>query len=118
MTVSVSSVVTAGAQGGDHSEARSRLAGSVLVQALPRLPRLPAVLHAPDEGQARVEEAEDRGALSGALQEAQQRHGEQDHAAAEENRRAGELPFFPHFCFVFMSLCRDSFLSFGCLTVL
>lgn len=61
----------------------------MLVQALPRLPGLPAVLLPQDEGQARVEEAEDRGSLGGALQEAQQRHGEQDHAAAEETRRAG-----------------------------
>lgn len=95
-TLSVS-VAAAGAQGGDHSEARSWLVGSVLVQALSRLHRLPAMLHPQDEGQARVEEAEDRGSLSGALQEAQQRHGEQDHAATEENRRASE--FFPRFCF-------------------
>lgn len=79
------SVAAAGAQGGDHSEARPWLAGSLLVQALPHLRRLPAVLHSQDEGQARAEEAEDRSPLSGALQEAEQRHGEQDHAAAEEN---------------------------------
>lgn len=78
-------------QGGDHSETRPRLVGPLLVQALPRFDRLPAVLHSQDESQARVEEAEDRGALSGALQEAQQRHGEQDHAAAEKDRRAGEF---------------------------
>lgn len=53
------SVAAAGAQGGDHSEARPWLVGSLLVQALPRVHRLPAVLHPQDEGQARVEEAED-----------------------------------------------------------
>lgn len=78
------------AQGGDHSEARSRLAGPLLVQALPGVHRLPAVLHPQDEGSARAEEAEDRGSLRGALQEVKQRHGEQDHAAAEEDRRAGK----------------------------
>lgn len=62
----------------------------MLVQALPLLHRLPAVLHPQDESQARAEEAEDRSSLGGALQEAQQRHGEQDHAAAEEDRRTGE----------------------------
>lgn len=96
------SVAAAGAQDGDHSEARSWLVGSLLVQALPRVHRLPAVLHPQDEGQARVEEAEDRSSLSGALQEAQQRHGEQDHAAAEKNRRAGEFPFFPPFLFLYL----------------
>ena len=99
------SAVAAGEQGGDHPEARPRLVGSLLVQALPRLHRLPAVLHPQDEGQARAEEAEDRGSLGGALQEAQQRHGEQDHAAAEEDRRAGKMPFFT----IFVSSCIDSF---------
>lgn len=92
-SVSVS-VATAAAHGSHHSETHSWLVGPVLVQALPRVHRLPAVLHPQDEGKARVEEAEDRGSLSGALQEAQQRHGEQDHAAAEEGRRAGEIDFF------------------------
>lgn len=78
------------AQGGDHSKARPRLAGPLLVQALPGVHRLPAVLHPQDESSARAEEAEDRGSLGGALQEAQQGHGEQDHAAAEEDRRAGK----------------------------
>lgn len=80
------SVATAGAQGRNHSEACSWVVGSVLVQALPSLHRLPAVLHPQDEGQARAEEAEDRSSLSRALQEAQQRNGEQDHAAAEKDR--------------------------------
>lgn len=104
-------VAAAGAQGGDHSEARSGLVGSLLVQALPRLHRLPAVLHPQDEGQARAEEAEDRSSLSGALQEAQQRHGEQDHAAAEENRRAGQLPFLPSclHIFAYRSILISSF---------
>lgn len=79
-------VAAAGAQGGDHSEARPGLVGALLVRALPQGHRVPAVLHPQDEGPARAEEAEDRGPLGGALQEAQQRNGEQDHAAAEKNR--------------------------------
>lgn len=100
------SVAAAGAQGGHHSEARSWMVGSMLVQTQPHRHRLPTVLHPQDEGQTRAEEAEDRGSLSGALQEAQQRHGKQDHAATEENRRAGDLPFSTPI-FVFMSSCVD-----------
>lgn len=48
------------------------------------------MLHPQDESQAGAEEAENRGSLGGALQEAQQRHGKQNHAAAEEDRRAGD----------------------------
>lgn len=43
------SVAAAGAQGCHHPEAHPWLAGSVLVQALPRGHRLPAVLHSQDE---------------------------------------------------------------------
>lgn len=81
-----SALAAAGAQGADPSEARPRLVGSLLVPALPQGHRVPAVLHPQDEGQARAEEAEDRSPLSGALQEAQQGNGEQDHAAAEKDR--------------------------------
>lgn len=71
-----------------------------------------------DEGKAGVEEAEDRGSLSGAFQEAQQRHGEQDHAAAEEDRRACETHFFcfPSFFFNCLQLliyfCHLGYLTF------
>lgn len=45
----------------------------------------PVLLPAHD-GQEGAEEAEDRGPLRGALQEASHWLGEQDHAAAEKNR--------------------------------
>lgn len=42
------------------------------------------------EGQESLEEAQSGGSLSGALQEAQRGHGEQDFAAAAQDKRAGE----------------------------
>lgn len=79
----------AGEQGGGHPEVGEGLAGQAAVQQGAGRRGLPAVLRAPHDRQARAEEAEDRGALRRALQEAQHWHGEQDHAAAAQDRRAG-----------------------------
>lgn len=66
------------------------LAGQVALQTHPVSHRPAAELRAPHEGQERTEEAESGGALGGALQEAQRRHGKQDHAAATQTKRTGE----------------------------
>lgn len=50
-----------------------------------------AVLRAQDAGPSRAQETQDWGQIGRALQEAQCRHGEQDHAAAEETGWAGVL---------------------------
>lgn len=65
------------------------LGGSHALQEEHARHHLPAVLLPADDGQARAEEAQDRGPLGGALQEAPHWHGEQDHAAAAQSRRAG-----------------------------
>lgn len=50
---------------------------------------LPAVLRSPHDGATPAEEAEDRSSIGRTLQETQHRHGEQNHAAAAQDRRAG-----------------------------
>lgn len=74
----------AGAQNYHYPEEGTRLAGPAVLQEVPGSCYLPAMLHPAHEGQTGAEEAEDRGPLGGALQEAQHWHGEQDHAAAAQ----------------------------------
>lgn len=76
----------AGAQVCGYPEARAGLAGAAALPPHAAGRRVPAVLLPPHDGQEGAEEAEDRGPLRGALQEAPHRLGEQDHAAAAENR--------------------------------
>lgn len=76
----------AGAQVCGYPEAREGLAGSAALPPHPAGHRVPAVLLPAHDGQEGAEEAEDRGPLRGALQEASHWLGEQDHAAAEKNR--------------------------------
>lgn len=90
----------AGAQVRGHPEARAGLAGAAALPPHAGSHRVPAVLLPPHDGQEGAQEAQDRGTLRGALQEASHWLGEQDHAAAAENRRAGKSSrLFLHFLF-------------------
>ena len=85
----VSSAALRAEDGGDP-ELGAGLAGPETPPALPGGRGPSAELRAAPGGPAGAEEAEGRGPLGGALQEAQRGHGEQDHAAAAQDRPAGE----------------------------
>lgn len=65
--------------------------------------RCAAVLCTLLEGQERTEKSENRGSLCGAPPEAQCRHGEEDHTAAAQNKRAGTIDCAIHPVSVFRS---------------
>lgn len=66
------------------------LAGQTALQTRRRRRDPAAELRASLEGQESLEEAESGGSLRGALQKPQRGHGEQDFAAAAQDKRAGE----------------------------
>lgn len=67
------------------------LAGETALQTGLESRRCAAVLRASLEGQERTEKSENRGSLCEAPPEAQCRHGEQDHPAAAQSKRAGTI---------------------------
>lgn len=79
------------AEGCDHPEVGAGLAGEAALQTGLESRRSAAVLRTLLEGQEGTEKSENRGSLCGAPPEAQCRHGEQDHTAAAQNKRAGTI---------------------------
>lgn len=71
------------------------LVGEAALQADRESRHCAAVLRALLEGQGRIKKSEIRGSLCGAPPEAQRGHGEEDNAAAAQNKPAGSLtPLF------------------------
>lgn len=83
----------AGAEGRGRPEVGEGLAGEAALPAGLGSRRCAAVLRTVLEGQESAEESENGGSLRAAPPEAQCRHGEQDHAAAAQDKRAGTTRF-------------------------